>query len=317
MRSGIGWVVALALVVGCGGGSAGTSATTSTGGLTGGLTGGSAGGSTIGSTGGSTGVTGTGSPATLFGVTIDDTSKLEDTVAALKLLGRRPTARIVFDAGLHPVDYRDAVTQISAVSDVLAQPVDSSEVAKLSVSAYQARMAEYMDAFRGQASMWEIGNEVNGEWLGDSADVAAKIGVAYDEAKRRGLKTAVTLYFNSTCVVDPAHEMVVWTESNVPDRVKAGVDFVLVSYYPDDCAGSPDWPTTFATLARLFPSSAYGFGELGITDPARKESVVRSFYSMPAPVRKFVGGYFWWTFKEDATPTSQPLWNVFNALSRS
>ena len=220
--------------------------------------------------------------------------------------------RIVFDPGLSPSDYVSAVRSIKAVSAVMGQPVDSDGLKSLSVSQYRARMALYFDTFGSIVDLWEVGNEINGEWTGNVDEVAAKVQAGFDEAKSRRLNTAMTLYFNSTCSPDPSHEMISWANSHVSDSVKRGVDYVLVSYYPDDCAGSPDWKTIFKELTTMFPNAKVGFGEIGTKDPNKKEAMIRQFYSMADPSPNFVGGYFWWYFSEDAVPSSQALWRVFN-----
>lgn len=285
------------MVVNCGGGGA-SAALSSTGSANGNLT---------------TGGTGAGTVPTvdrIWGTTIDDVSNLEDIVTSLRGLAQRPMTRLVFDPGVEPSDYVDAVSAIGNVSDIMGQPVDSEGLKSLSVADYRARMVRYFDAFGSKVKLWEVGNEVNGEWTGTTGDVVAKIQAAFEEAKARKLKTALTLYYNSTCVEDPMREMILWT-ANLPPAVVAGVDYVLISYYPDDCGGAPDWKTTFSKLNDLFPTAKVGFGELGTKDAAKKEAMIRQFYRMPAPAKNYVGGYFWWWFKQDAVPLTRPLWKVF------
>jgi hypothetical protein len=44
-----------------------------------------------------------------------------------------------------------------------------------------------------------VGNDINGEWLGTTPDVVAKMKGAYDLVKARGNRTALTLYYNHNC----------------------------------------------------------------------------------------------------------------------
>jgi hypothetical protein len=62
-------------------------------------------------------------------VTIDEVTNLSQIVASLQHLPRRPAARIAFDPGMGPADYRQAVDAISKAAYIMAEPVDSSEVA--------------------------------------------------------------------------------------------------------------------------------------------------------------------------------------------
>ena len=220
-------------------------------------------------------------------------------------------ARIVMDPGAVPADYNADVDAIRKVSDIMAQPVDSSEVKALSAAKYHARMVQFFDAMKSRVDVWEIGNEVNGDWLGSPVTVSAKITDAFDEAKKRKLKTALTLYYNSCCCANPTYEMVNWTRTWLPDRVKKGVDYVLISYYPDDCSGQPNWKTTFSALRSMFPSAMLGFGEVYLKNSAKKDAFVRTYYGMSDPTTNYIGGYFYWYFREDAVPKSKPLWKTF------
>ena len=181
----------------------------------------------------------------------------------------KPMTRIVFDPGQSPTDYAQAVSGIKAVSKVMGQPIDSDGFKTLSVDQCRSRMNAYYDAMKGDVDLWEIGNEVNGDWLGAPSDVSAKVSNAFDDAKSRGLKTALTLYFNSTCTTDPTYEMIAWARKNLADRVKNGVDYLLVSYYPEDCTGTPNWTNVFGQLHSMFPSAKLGFGEIGVKTVGR------------------------------------------------
>ena len=81
-------------------------------------------------------------------------------------------------------------------------------------------------------------------------------------SKQRGARSALTLYYNQDCWANPANEMFTWTQAHVPDYMKQGLDYVLISYYEDDGNGlQPDWMSVFQTLASMIPNSMIGFGE--------------------------------------------------------
>ncbi len=271
---------------------------------------GGSGGATSGGSGGGP------SGNVVWGVTIDDTSGADQIADSLRSLPVRPTARVVFDKDMAPGDYLDDLNTIRGAADVMGLIADSSDVKALTSEGYHDRAVQYFDALASQVAVWEVGNEVNGDWLGTPASVASKVVDAYDEAHKRGLKTAITLYYNTTCSSDPTAYMTAWVDTWLPDRVRNGVDYLLVSYYPDDCGGVPDWPTTFGKLRSRFPTAKLGFGEIGVNSSAKKAAFVRSFYRMPAPTTNFIGGYFYWTFKQDAVPKSKPLWSVFHDVIR-
>lgn len=253
-------------------------------------------------------------PVPLYGVTIDDISELPSIVESFQRLSRKPTARIVFDETMGPSYYRKAAVTLSSVSWLMGEILDSAYVKRFSVSGYLNRTTRYLDSMSDVINIWEVGNEVNGEWLGTTSSVVAKITGAYDLVKARGKVTALTLYYNEDCWSRRSNEMFTWAQANIPERMKQGLDYVLVSYYEEDCNNlRPDWPTVFAKLAAMFPNSRIGFGEIGTTDPALKAEYLTRYYTMKINQPNYIGGYFWWYYREDMVPWTMPLWSTLNA----
>lgn len=194
----------------------------------------------------------------------------------------------------------------------MGEILDSSSVKRYSVNAYLDRTTQYLNTLNDQVDIWEIGNEINGEWLGRNTDVVAKMSGAYDLVKARGKIAAPALHYNQDCWAKPANEMFTWTQKNVPARMKQGLDYVLVSYYEDDCNGLQlDWPTVFIRQHAMFPNSKIGFGETGTAMTAKKAEYIQRHYSKQIDIANYVGGYFWWHFKQDMVPT-QSLLAVLN-----
>lgn len=252
-------------------------------------------------------------PHPLYGVTTDSIDNAADIIDSLQSLSRRPTTRVVFDEFMPATYYSSAVQRIHEVSYVLGELLDSSAMSQYSPAAYEARTVEYLDALGTAVDIWEVGNEVNGEWLGDPDAVAAKVVSAYDQVKQRQARTALTLYYNEDCWLYPWEEMFSWAQTRVPQAMKDGLDYVLVSYYEDDCNDlQPDWPAVFAQLGRIFPKSHIGFGEVGTTIDERKEEYINRYYRTIIDQPAFIGGYFWWYFRQDMVPKTQPLWQVLD-----
>lgn len=261
--------------------------------------------------------------ARMWGVTVDDISNLSAITASLKSLAKKPTTRIVFDEFIPATTYVNAVRSIGEVSYVMGEILDSWYVSQYSVSDYDKRMVEYLDKLGDGVDIWEVGNEINGEWLCDqkasrcdaqqTKDVVAKMSGAYDRVKARGKEAALTLYYNKGCYSQSSHEMLTWAKANVPDRMKTGLDYVFVSYYEDDCNGlQPHWETVFTDLGKIFPNSRLGFGECGTEKSAKKAEYIDRYYRMKLKAPRFIGGYFWWYFKQDMVPHTKPLWGVLN-----
>lgn len=245
-------------------------------------------------------------PTPLYGVTIDDTSRLHAIVDSLKSLSQKPTTRIVFDEWVAARDYVESVNEIHDVSYVMGEVLDSYYVKDYSVKQYLKRTEEYMDTLGSKVDIWEIGNEINGNWLGKTSDVVAKMTGSYDLVEARGGKTALTFFhYLST------KKMLNWAEKNVPKRMKQGVDYVFVSYY-DYRKDKLNWNKIFKRFGVMFPNAKLGFGEVGTEKHALKKSRLKHYYTMKIDHPNYVGGYFWWYGKQDMVPKYKPLWKTLN-----
>jgi hypothetical protein len=251
---------------------------------------------------------------TLLGATTDDPNTgTAAQIDALAALPRRIALRVVLDQGTPPADYVDAVRKLAAVADVMALPLDSSDMAKLDAAQAGARARSYLQAFGDAAPIWEVGNEVNGDWVG--AGPVGKVEAMFDAAKAYGKKTALTFYYENPAT--PGHDMLPWIDANIPagDRLRTGVDYVLVSYYEDQNAGhqlsQTEIDTIFSGLALRFPNAKVGFGEFGWggkvpADAATRAALITRFHGYTSSAPAFVGGGFYWHFRQTMTPKTQP-----------
>jgi hypothetical protein len=285
-------------------------------------------------------------PAPIHGVTADDRHDIRDSKFLPKLLESlghlsvKPTTRIVYPPGnkhgyFPASSYADATKQIRAVGYVFGQPVDSFYMHCFTPAEHLARFKDYVDTLGSTIDIWEVGNEINGEWLfgntnkckpkpsvssTSQADVVTKMTEAYDYVKSRGKIVALTLYYNTPCHRPSANEMFAWASANIPDRMKTGLDYVLVSYYEVDCHGhTPDWQDVFSRLATIFPNSQLGISEFGWSNsrPSKRviESLIQRTYTVHPDVPGWVGGGFYWEFAIDMVPydpASGSLWSTIN-----
>jgi len=251
----------------------------------------------------------------LYGVTIDAVDKLANTVTALSNLYKKPTTRIVFDEWVAASTYINAVNQIHNVSFIMGEILDSYYMKQYNLQQYTDRVNEYYNTFGSKVDIWEIGNEINGEWLGKTADVVAKMNSAYNIIKSKGAKTELTLYYNWNCWSNKNNEMFAWANKNISTEMKQNLDYVFVSYYEDDCNGyQPNWQKVMDSLHVLFPNSKIGIGECGTTKSSKKASYMTRYYNMKVTTKNFVGGFFWWYFRQDCIPNTKILWTTFNNI---
>jgi hypothetical protein len=277
-------------------------------------------------------------PSPLHGITVDNVKDLPEVVASIGSLSQKMTTRIVYDRGKSAREYRDATVAIKKVSYVMGEIVDSFYMKCYTVPEYLDRTKDYVDTLGDVVDIWEVGNEINGDWTFGSTrkckvpasvkstpatDIALKMVAAYDYVKSKGKVTELTLYYNQGCGAPATNEMFTWAEANIPDRMRQGLDYVLVSYYEDDCHGlQPDWPAVFQRLSGMFPKSKIGMGECGAQKRRApyevKKQYIDRYYRMHIDLPNYVGGYFWWYFRQDMVPykdTSQrvnPMWQALD-----
>jgi len=277
-------------------------------------------------------------PSPLHGITVDNVKDLSEIVASIGNLSQKMMTRIVYNPGKKASDYRDATVAIKKVSFVMGEIVDSFYMKCYTVPEYLDRTKDYVDALGDVVDVWEVGNEINGDWTFGStrkckprasvkstpaADVALKMVAAYDYVKSKGKITELTLYYNKGCGAPAANEMFTWAEANIPDRMKQELDYVLVSYYEDDCHGlQPDWPAVFQRLSAMFPQSKIGMGECGAQKRRApyevKKQYIDRYYRMHIDLPHYVGGYFWWYFRQDMVPYQggsqrvNPMWQALD-----
>ena len=236
-------------------------------------------------------------PPKLFGVTIDSVSYITSIIDAIKEIKRsapnvKPVVRVVFDFDedifkekkyrfterdfeAEARRYKQAIETISKEAFVMGELIDSSAVYRCHYDSddtrtYVERTKAYVRTLGDLVDIWEVGNEVNGEWVGWKEDawedpqvtvemmevvrsrVAREIKASFDVIKRMNAAatTALTFYYND----DGKNHG--WTNDQKRNSsgqlVRYGVnysllkwatdyrallpqvDYVLLSYYEDD-----------------------------------------------------------------------------------
>lgn len=271
------------------------------------------------------------------GVTLESVRRLNAIEQALARHSRRPTARIVFQHGSGPADYANAVRRLRDDADLMGEILDSTAVRRTSVREYRNRTRAFIDRFGADLDYYEIGNELNGEWLGRPRTINAKVAAAYDVVERAGLRSVVTLnYWPSRDCYARDWEATLPFARNMPRRVRQGVDVVLLSFYETACSPRAhpsvgQFASVLRSLKRIFPGAPVGIGEVGAQgradglprDPtlAEKERIARRYLGMHDRLReavgaRYVGGYFWWYYATDAVPWDRrrSLWPVLEEL---
>ena len=323
-------------------------------------------------------------PLPIHGVTIEDynfvgtqtdirtSSYLSEVEGSLDNLTDTPSARIVFTVevvssggvgssgteGATASSYLSALESMKGVSRppyLLGEVLDSSYTGCFSLTDHDARWNQYTSTLDNYVDFWEVGNEINGNWL-DSADatqsclwtvpattdatVVQKMIDAYNIVRANGRIAELTLYYpgqESVCgngSPDP-FEPITWVKANVPANMLNGMDYVLISYYHSDCTSGKDptaatWGHFFTAVQNMFPNAQIGFGEWGYScassscsypSKTKRTNLINQGYSLdPTSMpfsNNFVSGVFYWEFNDDAVPDTAPFWSLINTDMQS
>lgn len=272
-------------------------------------------------------------PAPVYGVTLDDVSIVSAEVTSLSQMVHMPTARVVFDYSESPSYYSGPIQQLRKVSYIMGQIADSSDMSKFTAASYQTRAQNYVNALGNLVDVWEVGNEVNGNWLG--IGMMSKIEAAYDVITAAKGATAITFFYEgepsdpANCIAtnNGGNDMFTWINNNFQlnlpvsqrsaesEKIRLGAQYILISWYPEQCNNlQPDWTTIYNKLATIFPNSKLGFGEIGTAKPEGGSNyeinLINQFYPMakstPLPAN-YIGGYFWWNYAEEMVPATNAI----------
>ena len=277
--------------------------------------------------------------APIYGVTLDDVSNINAIVASLTHLPYKPTVRVVFDPGTTAAEYYPALVKLHSVAYVMGEIMDSYYF-PVDSATYSARTKELVGTLKNVVDVWEIANEINGEWLranpsGPTATATSQeqaigqmVGNAYDIVKGAGGLVSVTMYYNDDGKGTNCYELSMdswrtWATNFLPSRVRQGTDYALFSYYPyQDCPGlSPTWTNDFKLLESIFPVAKVGFGEIGTSSikapTTTQQTLLKTYYTLGAGQMasdpRYIGGVFWWNYAEQMLPYStSSYWSLLN-----
>jgi hypothetical protein len=271
-------------------------------------------------------------PGPVFGVTIDDIANISSVVAAAAATPYMSTTRVYLDPTEPATYYTSALQQLAPRTYVMGEILDSSDMKSMTVTAEQNRVSSLLSTLGSTVDVWEVGNEVNGNWTGSYSTGAQMLVNTYNQIEAVGDRSALTLYENSWApnnCGDGVSELTPqqYSSQYVPASVRDGIDYVLLSWYPTQCSGlSGNVPVATITaevqgLHSLYPNALIGFGELGLPNPTNSStepeagSIMAYYYGIAISEPYYIGGYFWWYWDEDLSLSGMPaaLHNAFRA----
>gem|GEM_PF-2034617 len=271
-----------------------------------------------------------------WGVTVDRINKQQQVIDSVSDLVEnvpaRAYVRIVFDEGVAAPVYDTIVATAEADGIVVVgQILDSSAMKTLDMAGWQARVAEYVDHFP-QITVWEIGNEVNGEWLGTGVKEKIEFAAAYVKNADPTDLTMLTFYWQMGTAGSGASSLFQWIHDNVSTALSDYVDVVALSTWIGDAPLGMSHDEVFERLHALFPNQQIAMGEAGYWSPGTTKAWWwRSQQNPTTDVRKALaehmylanmafdyslGGGFWWNYYQEMFGFTD-LWQTVNDVYRS
>jgi hypothetical protein len=235
--------------------------------------------------------------------------------------------RIVFDRAEPPATYRAAIDLAHALGvRVVGQILDSSQMKDVSLAAWRRRVNNYLTSLP-DVDEWEVGNEVNGTWLGP--DVIAKVAYAARAVRARTSGRTLLTLFWQLGEDRPRSSMFEWASRHLTPALMQDIDDVGISLYPEDHPLGIATDRVLETLHARFPAQRLLISELGYwsadlghtwwwgsrNDPVGRGRVaVASLYQAAILGYPFSGGgTYWWYYRQEALDAS-PLRRAFARL---
>ena len=247
--------------------------------------------------------------ATWSGVTFDTLAITDQRWSnARAATGSGGWVRVVMDRDEPASSYRAILDRAHAEHlRVLGQFLDSSQMASVPLVEWRARVDNYVAALP-DADAWEVGNEVNGNWLGSSAAEKTTYAARAVRSCCPSARTMVTVLWNlgEDTSQDSMFSWLARAAINWND-----IDDIGISLYPEDHPMGTAYNRVVTTLHRALPQQrllvselGYGNADLGHTwwwgsrdSVAAARTSVARLYDAASRAHPFSGGgTFWWYF---------------------
>jgi hypothetical protein len=244
-----------------------------------------------------------------LGLTIDTPKNYKENIdMAVKITKPYGWIRVVFDPG-PPSVYTDLIAYAKSKGlKILGQPVDSSYDKKFTRKQYVQRFKDYMAAFP-DVDAWEVGNEINGDWL--TPEIPQKVAEVAAYCKSMHKTTVLTFFYQINTGGPEKWSMFTWINEHLPQSTRDNIDVVLISLYEEQAPLGIAFDQVMTQLRAEFPKQKIGIGELGYWIKGQrawwelsKENAM--FDGLVATASKYypasfgyegsVGGCFWWNF---------------------
>lgn len=190
---------------------------------------------------------------------------------------------------------------------------------------YAERVKNIVLHYKGKVDSWEVGSEINGDWLGGASDPLTPDQVfkiySAGAAKARELdpetETVATLYWWEQTAPDQEHSLSGWLKRFVPQGFGKNAGVVGLELFPEDNPVGLSFERAFDTVAEALPGtplmlSSFGYVEKthlkgywwlapDDVDGGRKDLLI--LYTVAScSMRSSLCGGFWWQTLDQMLP---------------
>lgn len=205
---------------------------------------------------------------------------------------------------------------------------------------YAERTRRLVLHYKGQINSWEVGNEINGDWLGgmrnpipaDRVFDSFQAAAAAVKAIEPSLETVATLYWWEGTAPDETHTLFGWLSRYVPRGFGKNVDVVALSLWPEDNPVGMSLERIFERVHGALPDKRLMIGSYGYVerdkltgywwlDPADVDGARKDLVTLFTPaglsLDKSAGGGFWWQTLDQMIPSKGKTTDLFRVYSRT
>jgi len=291
-----------------------------------------------------------------FGLTLDDSllQRMDDVEWVAEAVKRSGTGwvRLVFRPNGSDFTYSSlrSFNEYDAVMaelekrgiKVMGCVLDTAQWPKtLTPEAYSDRVKNIVLHFKGKVDSWEVGSEINGDWLGGSSaplglEQVYKIFTA-GASKAKELdpetETVATLYWWEATAPDREHSFSGWLKTHADKGFGKDIDVVGLALYPEDNPVGLSLERAFDSAAEALPGtklmlSSFGYIEQDAlkgywwltpddADGARKDIAILYTTAACAMAHSLCGGFWWQTLEQMLPPGRHKATDLFKVYRRT
>ena len=230
---------------------------------------------------------------------------------------------------------RNKVKVMGCVLDATAWPKT------LTPELYAERVKNLVLHYRGKISSWEVGTELNGDWLGGSAapftpeQVYRTYTAGVNKVKELdpALETVATLYAWEETAPDRDHALSSWLPVQVKRGFGRNLDVVGLSIQPEDNPLGMGFERVFDAAGDALPAQKLMVSSLGYVekeelkgywwlapddvDGARKDIAILYATASCAMPRSLCGGFWWQTLDQMLPPGRRKATDLYKVWRRT